>query len=318
MAKVLVTGATGFIGKRLCLHLQGLGHEVWGTTRTAINPDLVPFHPIQIDLTTQDNRWDNLLNGVDTIFHLAAYVHQPQKRHSDLVTECRKMNFESTVRLATAASLNSVRKFIFLSTIKVNGEGLENHDYLETDLPSPKDPYGWSKLKAEEALATLSKQTGIEIVCLRPPLVYGEEVRANFLSLLKIIKKGWPLPFKNIKNRRSLIYVGNLVHALKTCMEKENASGKTYLISDGEDISTPALINQIAQIMKVPSRLFSFPPFLYKVMGKVTFQEGTLKRLTGSLSVNSEKIRNDLDFSPPYSLKVGLEKTVIWFLTQHG
>ncbi|MDH5625485.1 MAG: NAD-dependent epimerase/dehydratase family protein, partial [Nitrospira sp.] len=205
-----------------------------------------------------------------------------------------------------------VRRFVYLSSIKVNGER-SARPFTEQDLPNPQDPYGISKWEAEEALATVSSQIGLEIVVVRSPLVYGPGVGGNVLQLLNIIRRGIPLPLASAHNRRSLIYLGNLVDALACCVKDVRATGQTYLVSDGEDLSTPELIRRLAKALGLPPRLWPVPLSVLRWSGRLAGKGPMIDRLLGSLQVDSSRIRRELDWWPPYSVDQGLAETAAWY-----
>jgi len=249
------------------------------------------------------------------VTHLAARVHIMNDTVTDPLTEFRKVNVDGTLKLARDAAVAGVRRFVYISSIKVNGE--ESSESYTPDSPaSPSDPYGISKWEAEVGLHKIASETGLEVVVVRPTLVYGPGVKANFLNMMKIICKSIPLPFASIRNRRSLIYVGNLVDALAVCATHPDAAGKTYMVSDGEDVSTPDLIRRTASALGVPVRLLPFPVSLMKLLGKLTGKGGVVNRLTGSLTVDSSKIRRELGWVPPFTMEEGLLETAAWYKKQ--
>ncbi|MBC8017858.1 MAG: NAD-dependent epimerase/dehydratase family protein, partial [Verrucomicrobia bacterium] len=217
-----------------------------------------------------------------------------------------------TERLALQAAQAGVKRFIFMSTVGVNGNSSGEKSFTESDDPQPHNSYSVSKYEAELVLQRISQKTGIELVIMRAPLVYGPGNPGNFLSLLRLVSKGIPLPFASIKNRRSLIYVGNLVDALATCAVHPAAAGQTYLVSDGEDVSTPELIRRTAAALGVPARLFPLPVSLMRLAGKLTGKSGAVNRLVGSLTVDSTKIRQELGWIPPFTMEEGLAETARW------
>jgi nucleoside-diphosphate-sugar epimerase len=230
---------------------------------------------------------------------------------ADPLAQYRRLNVEGTRSLAQAAQAGSVRRFVFLSSIKVNGETTTVRPYTENDVPQPEDPYGVSKLEAELALQATA--ASMETVVLRPPLLYGPGVRGNFLRLMRAIGRGAPLPFKSVSNQRSLLYVGNLVDAIVRCLDHPAAAGQTYLLADDGGISTPDLIREIATAMHKPARLISMPPQLLKIAGAVTGKSAAVSRLLGSLRIDSSKIRRDLHWQPRYPRITGLRATAEWY-----
>lgn len=275
MTRVLVTGATGFIGRALCADFSGNGWQV----------------------TAGDLRqpgWEDALQGNQVIVHLAGVAHT---RGAPALYE--EVNVAATERLASAAVRAGVRRLVFVSSIKVNGEATPpDRPFQATDTPAPQDHYGQSKWRAEQLLARVP---GLDVVVVRPPLVYGPGVRANFLRLLRLVDTGLPLPFGSIRNRRSLIYLGNLVSLLRRCAEYPGAAGKTFLAADGEDLSTPELARRMARALGRTAHLLPFPAFLLP------------SKLANSLVVDFDATRARLDWTPPYSVDEGLAQTVNWY-----
>lgn len=317
MKKFLVTGANGFVGHFLCDRLLKDGHAVRGTLLESESPSSLPegVEPVMIEPLGPDTLWQHTLAGVDTVIHLAARVHIMDDKAADPLTEFRQVNVDGTARLASEAAKAGVKRFIFISSIKVNGEE-SRLPYIPASPPNPTDPYGVSKYEAEQALRTIEAETGLEVVVIRPTLVYGPGVKANFLKMMQTVQRGILLPLASIENKRSLIYVGNLVDALATCAIHPAAAGQTYLVSDGEDVSTPELIRRTASALGVPARLLPFPMSLMKLAGKLTGKSGAVNRLTGSLTVDSSKIRQELGWKPPFTMEEGLKETTEWFKQQ--
>ena len=252
------------------------------------------------------------LQGVGAIVHLAARVHVMADHASDPLHEFRWVNANWTERLARAAISQGIRRFVFLSSIKVNGEQ-SVVPFTEQDAPKPQDPYGVSKWEAEQALERVSAQTGMETVVVRSPLVYGPGVGGNFLRLLNIVRRRIPLPLASIQNRRSFIYRENLVDALVSCVRDRGAVGQTYLISDGEDLSTPDLIRRLGKALGVTVRLWPVPLSVLRRIGQIARKQELIDRLLGSLQVNSTKIKRELDWHPPISVDRGLAETAAWY-----
>ena len=316
---VLVTGATGFVGRFLSKHLLATGCRVRGTILESKNiSSLIDgVEPVTVKPLGADTTWSHAMAGVDTIIHLAARVHIMDDPSTDPLAEFRKVNVAGTARLAGEAAKAGVKRFVFISSIKVNGE--ESAIRYTTDSPAlPSDPYGISKWEAEQALRTIEAETGLEVVVVRPTLVYGPGVKANFFNMMKIITKGIPLPLASVANKRSLIYIGNLVDALTTCAIHPAAAGQTYLVSDGEDISTPELIRRTANALELPARLFPVPVSFMRLTGKLSGKSGAVNRLTGSLTVDSSKIRRELGWKPPFTMEQGLKETAEWFRGQRA
>jgi len=316
--RVLVTGANGFVGSALCRRLHSSGLLVRGAVR---DREKLPQHgdPESKDLEwvvlhdrSPEDETRHALQGVSAVIHLAARVHVMADHAVDPLHEFRRVNRDWTERLARAAALQGVRRFVYLSSIKVNGER-SARPFTEQDLPNPQDPYGISKWEAEEALATVSSQIGLEIVVVRSPLVYGPGVGGNVLQLRNIIRRGIPLPFASAHNRRSLIYLGNLVDALACCVKDVRAAGQRYLVSDGEDLSTPELIRRLAKALGLPPRLWPVPLSVLRWSGRLAGKGPMIDRLLGSLQVDSSKIRKELDWRPPYSVDQGFAETAAWY-----
>lgn len=316
--KVLITGATGFIGRAL---IEKLRYEDVGEIRAAVRsphnvlPKDVVVHAVG-NLSGQTN-WHSALSGVDVVIHTAAHVHVMGRNPSAAETEFFRVNVEATLKLARQAVMAGVQRFIFISSVKVLGEGSQNgRIYKADDLPNPADPYASSKMEAEEGLTALARETGLEITILRPPLVYGPGAKANFLNLMKLIDLKIPLPFKGVDNRRSLVFVGNLVDAIVKCMLHPEAAGRSFLLSDGQDLSTPDLIRGLASAMGRPTRLFWVPDALLAATAKLPGPFRSVSKLTESLAVDSNPIRAKLAWSPPYTVEEGIQRTVECYLAR--
>jgi nucleoside-diphosphate-sugar epimerase len=319
--RVLVTGANGFIGAALCRALVLQGHAVRGAVRTpesasAMGKDSLEVVVVgNIDVKTE---WSMALQGIDVVIHLAARVHVMREYADDPLLAFRSTNVGGTERLARSAAACGVKRLVYVSSIKVNGEGTaDGQKYGESDLPAPQDAYGISKYEAEQALHRVAQETGLEIVVVRPPLVYGPGVRGNFLQMLKVLARGGALPLASIRNRRSLLYLGNLVDALVLCVTQPAAAGQTYLVSDGEDISTPELLRSLADAAGLPLRLFPCPATLLMWLARLAGKRAQAERLLGSLQVENGKIRRELNWKPPYTLQQGLQATAEWYRTSH-
>ena len=303
--KVLVSGANGFVGRALCSHLDTHRHAVVPVVRRAagLAGEVVIG---DIDFVTD---WTAALDDCDAVVHLAARVHVMHDTTQDPLALYRHINTEATLNLARQAAQIGVRRFVFISTIKVNGEGREA-PYRETDAAAPEDAYAISKWEAEQGLVRIAEETGLEVVFLRPPLVYGPGVKANFLRLMQLVQKGWPLPLGATRNRRSLLYLGNFVDAIRVCVEHPAAAGQTFLLDDGQAVSTPELVRAVARAMDRPARLISVPVGMLQLAGALLGKRAAVQRLTGSLWVDSSPIRMRLGWTPPYSMAAGLAATV--------
>jgi nucleoside-diphosphate-sugar epimerase len=291
---VLVTGASGFIGRAACAEFAKRGWTVHAGVRTA-STDLLKGWP---------------LSGVDVVVHLAGIAHELRGQNAESVYQ--EMNCVATERLARAAAQAGVRRFVFMSSIKVNGERTPlDRPFRAGDAPQPQDRYARSKWAAERALASVGGK--LEVVILRPPLVYGPGVRANFLRLIRLVERRLPLPFAAIRNRRSLIYVGNLVELIALAAISPAAAGRTLLAADGEDLSTPQLVTEIGAALGAPARLLPMPVILLKVAGAVTGMRAEIGRLVDSLAVDASETRELLGWRPAHSPSEGIGATVRWY-----
>ncbi len=306
---VLVTGATGFVGKSVCEELSASGYVV----RRAVRGSDVGLAGITVGEINGQTDWTEALDQVDTVIHLAARVHMLHDQSADPLAAYRVTNVAGTLNLVQQAIQAGVRRFIFLSSIKVNGERTTEKPFEETDQPGPLDPYGRSKWEAEQVLQTPTIQNSIEVVILRPPLIYGPGVKANFYHLLKATFAGIPLPLGAIKNQRSLLYLGNLVDALKCCINHPKAIGQTFLVCDAT-VSTPNLIFVIAASLGRSPRILNVPIRILQLLGNLAGKSGEVDRLISSLVINNRKILTDLNWMPPYTFEQGIAKTVEWFI----
>ena len=312
---VLVTGANGFVGAAVCRRLLAQGHTVIGAVRRA-DAELLPgVQRRLVESLGPDTRWGEALTGIDAVVHLAARVHVMADTAADPLTEFRHANTEGTLHLARESARLGVQRLVFMSSIKVNGEATAPGQPFNADDPAaPVDPYGQSKAEAETGLREITRATGLTIAILRPPLVYGPGVGGNMRTLLNAVRRGLPLPLGAIDNRRSLIHVDNLADAT-ACVLDRQAAGRcdTYLLADGEDVSTADLIRRVARAMRRPARLIPVPVALLRLLGLGTGRSGAIDRLTGSLQVDASAIRDSLGWAPPVRLDDGLAQTVTWF-----
>lgn len=313
--KLLMTGATGFVGASL---IQRLLQENFRLVAAVMDGEATGHLPTSVERVivqplSESSDYTNALQQVDVVIHLAARVHIMQDTATDPLQEFRRVNLHGTERLARQAAQAGVRRFVYVSSVKVHGEETET-PYREDSPLAPLDPYGTSKAEAEAALRHIAEETGLEVVVVRPPLVYGPGVKANFRQLMRVVSRGVPLPFASIRNKRSLIFVGNLADALACCAIHPDAAGQTYLLSDGEDVSTPELIRRVASALGRSARLFPFPPQVMGVAGRMLGKSAAVERLVGSLQVDSSKIKGELGWKPPFTLERGMKKTADWFL----
>lgn len=307
----LITGASGFVGKPLCAELLRQGQSVRAAVRAA-DLSIENIEVVAVGSIDGATDWATALCGVDVVIHLAARVHVMCDDVADPLQEFRKVNVAGTERLARSAAANGVKRLVYISSIKVTGEEtIGGCRYTELDAPGPQDPYSLSKWEAEQALHRVAQETGLEVVIVRPPLVYGPGVKGNFAKMMKVLGRGIPLPLASVRNLRSLVYVGNLVDALILCATHPAAAGQTYLVSDGEDVSTPELLRQLGEAMGSPVRLIPCPPIFLRLGGRLIGKFDQIERLTGSLRVDCDKIRRELGWQPPFTLRDGLWLTHI-------
>jgi len=313
---ILVTGANGFVGHALCAELARRHFAVSGAIRGEAGSASYPT--VRIADIGPDTDWTAALQGVDIVIHLAARVHVMRDDASDPLAEFRHTNTAGSERLARCAAAAGVKRLVYVSSIKVNGEEtVGERRYSERDIPQPQDPYGASKWEAEQALQRVAQDTGLEVVIVRPPLIYGPAVKSNFIQMMRVVARGVPLPFSSLQNKRDLLYVGNLADALVACATHPAAAGQTYLLCDGEPVSTAQLLRALAQALAAPSRLFPFSPGLLKLAGRLSGRAAQLDRLLGSLQVDSGKIRRELNWTPPFTLQQGLQATAEWYRNTH-
>ena len=303
MTTVLVTGASGFIGRAACAAFAKRGWQVRAGVRADSNID-----GAQSVRGSLEQGWP--LDGVDVVVHLAGIAHQIHAQNAEAVYQA--MNCQATERLARAARQAGVRRFVFMSSIKVNGERTPiNRPFRASDAPQPEDRYARSKRDAEQALASLGGR--MELVVVRPPLVYGPGARANFLRLMRLVDRRLPLPLGAIRNRRSLTYVGNLADLIVAAASSTTAAGRTLLASDGEDMSTPQLVTEIGRALGKPAHLIGVPVGLLRLGGAITGMGAEIGRLVDSLVVDSSETRERLSWRPPFSVQEGLVDTVRWY-----
>ncbi len=311
MKYIGITGATGFVGEVLCKSLianRKMPRRLLRQTaqnRAATDVVVGDIGP--------DTDWCPALADVDCVVHLAARTHVLDDHAADPLAAYRRINVDATRNLAQQAATAGVRRFIFMSSIKVNGEATTDRSYTESDAPAPLDAYGISKLEAENILRDIARHSAMELVILRPPLVYGPGVKGNFLRLMQLIDRGLPLPLASVRNRRSLVHVANLADIIIDCIDAPAAAGQTFLVSDGEDISTADLVRRLALAMNKPARLLPCPIALLQLGAAIFRQRGTVARLTDSLTIDAAHLRNTLDWTPRIHLDQGLIDTARWY-----
>ena len=329
----LITGASGFVGSKLCSELLARDHEIQGIVRSKSLAHLAPSirkHYRALGNIESDTDWSKALSDIDFIIHCAARAHVMNETEADALAAYRAVNVEGTKNLAEQATDAGVKRFIFLSSIKVNGErtnsphsnplpegeGILREHFSVNDNPAPKDAYGISKWEAERALYEVSARTGLEVVIIRPPLVYGPGVKGNFLSMLGWLNKGIPLPLGTIHNQRSLVGIDNLVDLIITCIDHPAAANQTFLVSDDQDLSTDELLRRMSKALGKPARLLHVPAWLFQLGAQMFGKQDIAQRLLGNLQVDISQTKEILDWTPPVSVDDGLRKTAEWYLNQ--
>ena len=307
---LLITGATGFVGKAVCEQAVHHGLSVRGALRIRVEvPSCIePFVVGEINGLTD---WGSALRDMNVIVHLAARVHVMHDTATDPLTAFRSVNVDGTLNLARQAAAAGVKRFVFISSVKVNGERTPSgRAFAEADAPNPQDAYGQSKHEAEQGLRQLSANTGMEVVIIRPPLVYGPGVKANFAALMRGVQRGWPLPLGAVHNQRSLVALDNLVDFIVTCITHPQAANQTFLVSDGQDLSTTELVRGMAQAAGVPARLLPVPVWALQAGASLLGKGDAVQRLCGNLQVDMSKARSLLGWVPPVSVEEGLRRAM--------
>ena len=317
--KILLTGATGFVGQALTHHLDKQRFGIVAAIRQPKSVFPINIKQVQTGDLLPDTNWANALSGIDVVIHLAARVHVMQDTAADPLAEFRKVNTDATLNLANQAVAAGVSRFIFLSSIKVNGEtSLLGIPFTADDVHTPIDPYGFSKYEAEQGLKGIAAETGIEVTIIRPSLVYGPGVKANFLYMMQWLHKGIPLPLGAIHNQRSLVALDTLVELIRTCIDHPAAANQTFMVSDGEDLSTTQLLQRMGQALGKPARLLPIPQGLLTNTLKLLRKEDIARRLCGSLHVDISKTRELLGWQPVISVDAALAKTAQHFLANRA
>lgn len=299
---VLVTGANGFIGSHLCRALPAAGHRVRRATRATVG---------ELDAITD---WSDALAGMDAVVHSAARVHVLHESVHDPLSAFRSVNVRASENLARQAARAGLKRLVFISTIGVLGNH-SDHPFTEGDTPNPSNIYSTTKYEAETRLMQVAKETGLEVVILRPPLVYGPGVKANFLRLMQCVHDGHPLPFRLVRNARDFISVENFCHAVQTVLTQEAARNRTYLVCDGEPVSTPDLITALAGAMHVKPKLLPVPDRMLRWGACALNKERFYHSVCSSLRVDTSRIRRELGWQPVQTLRDGLQQTVDWYLS---
>ncbi len=311
---ILITGANGFVGRALIVESRNRQIETRGANRREATGNEVEIG--EIDAETD---WANALRNVDCVVHTAARVHVMRESAGDPARLFQAVNVDGTLNLARQAIAAGVRRFIFISSIKVNGEStVSGRPFTATDKPQPTDAYAISKFEAEEGLRQLASDSKIEVVIIRPPLVYGPGVKGNFARLVEWLAKGLPLPLGAVDNRRSLVALDNLVDLILTCIEHPEAANRTWLVSDGEDVSTAALLRRLGDALGRRARLLPVPPALLKFAAAMVGRRDEAGRLIESLQVDIAPTRELLGWKPPVSLDEALQRVARDFLSRRG
>lgn len=310
--RVAVTGATGFVGRALVAQLVGMeGSEVMALTRQKPTNPVIGAKYIQTGDLTSEYKWQSVLAEVHTVVHTAARAHLLNDRAVDPLCEFRLVNVTGTLRLAEQAAAIGVQRFVFLSSIGVNGfQTAIDKPFSETDQTKPHNAYALSKWEAEQGLLRIAEETGLEVVIIRPPLVYGCNAPGNFGALMRAVQRGWPLPLGAIHNQRSLIALDNLVDFIITCITHPKAANQTFLISDCQDLSTSELVRGMAKAAGVPARLLPVPVWALEWVGRLLGKGEAIQRLCGNLQIDSNKAKNLLGWTPKISVQEGLRRAM--------
>lgn len=314
--RILITGATGFVGHALCNRLEDSA-ALRIAVRSPIDAALRGRCEVAHATLDPAQDWSKALDGIATVIHCAARVHLMNDDATDPLREFRRINVDGALQLARQAAEAGVKRFVFISSIKVNGEStLAGEPFTAAQAPAPIDPYGVSKWEAEQQLRRLSAETGMEVVIIRPVLVYGPGVKANFLNMMKCLYKGVPLPLGAIDNKRSIVALDNLVDLIVTCIDHPRAANQTFLVSDGEDLSTTELLQRMSKALGKRPRLLPVPAWMLESAAKVVGKQSIAQRLCGSLQVDISYTRERLSWTPPVSVDTALRKTAQHFLEQ--
>lgn len=317
MIRVLVTGATGFVGRALCTALADKGYLVRAVIRPGRSTPAAAAESVVVDEIGPDTDFALALDGVDIVFHLAAIAHILNPTPANLARYCT-VNALGAKRLVEAAAKAGVKRFVFLSSVKVNGEATDAHPFNEADIPNPSDEYGKSKLLGEECVIAIGQRGRMETLVVRAPLVYGPGVRANFLRLIWLAGCGWPLPLGSVSNARSLVSIWNLTDLLALVAVHPSAAGRVWMVSDGEDLSTPALLTTMGSALNRKVTLIPFPLPVLRAVANALGKGGEFSKLCGSLVVDISSTRRLLGWSPPLTVKESIQRTAAWYLSEQG
>lgn len=313
MQGILVTGASGFIGHALSIELLRCGYSVLASFRQSAGMSNLAagVTPLAVASIDGDTNWRGALTSCDAVIHLAARVHVSREQVSDQLAAYRAVNAEGTLNLARQAAQEGVRRFIFISSIGVNGTETFHRPFAADDRVSPSTPYAVSKYEAEMGLRAISSETGMDVVIIRPPLVYGARAPGSFALLLRWIQRGLPLPLGAVDNKRSLVALDNLLDLIVTCIQHPAAANQVLLVSDGEDLSTPDLIRRMAAVLNKPTRILAVPPPLLQWGAQILGKADMAKRLFTSLQVDISKTRLTLGWVPPIKVNEGLRRALV-------
>jgi nucleoside-diphosphate-sugar epimerase len=315
--QVFVTGGSGFVGSHLCKHLTAMGWSVVAVTRRENAIETQPgLQTVSLAMFKDSSAWIAALKSCTRVVHLAAHVHRLGEGHGD-DSEFNRVNLEGSLFVARCAIEANVARFVFLSSVKANGNG-GGGAYDAKSHPEPRDEYGRSKLEAERELKQLFARSECELVVIRPPLVYGPGVKANFLRFMRLADTGFPLPLEGIRNKRSLIGIANLVDFIEKCLAHEEAPRQVWFPSDGDDLSTPELLKRLRAIMRRPARMFLFPKPAIRLLFSMLGRAAEFERISGSLLIDDSEARSRLDWTPPSSVEEELKRTVAEYMRGKG
>jgi len=305
---ILVTGATGFLGSHLCASLKT--NSKVRLTPVVRKAPLTDFESVTvIPFIGSETVWEKAIDGQDVVIHAAARAHIMKDEVAEPLEEYRRVNVYGTINLARQAAVAGVRRFIFISSIKVNGEQTPlDKPFTADDTPAPDDAYGISKWEAEQGLHQLASETGMEVVIIRPPLAYGLGVKGNFKSLLGLTERRLPLPLSSLKNRRSMVALDNFVDLIVACIDHPSAANETFLVSDDHDLSTSELLTKLGEAAGKPARLFSVPPAFLRFGAKILGKQALADRLLGNLQVDITHTKETLNWTPPITVEEGLRR----------
>lgn len=301
-----VTGGNGFVGRAIVKHCTTIGIPTRSLVRSTSHSEM----SVAVgDITVASEDWQNALSNISVLVHCAAITSAKNTGPLSDNSYLYKVNVLGTLKLAQLAAAAGVRRLIFISSIKVNGEAtLPGKPFSATDEPRPADPYGESKHLAEVGLKRIAEKTGLEVVIIRPPLIYGEGVAGNFASIISLVRMGWPLPLASIRNNaRSFVSLSNLLSVIEVCFTHNEASGKIFMVSDDEDLSTAHLLTRIGAASNCPVKLFRFPPPILHIIGKLLRKEDIVSKLTGNLQVDISNTKTLLGWQPVQTVQMGLE-----------